>query len=83
MCISMTVIRCMVSEIKTNGDKNFYHFTQFFAFYPTNYSENKNCQKMKKMSGDIIISHMCTINDNHMMYLSWDMEHEGHKFLSF
>ena len=26
---------------------------------------------------------MCTINDNHIMYGSWDMEHEGHNFLSF
>ena len=25
--------------------------------------------------GDIIILQMCTINDNHMMYGSWDMEH--------
>ena len=26
---------------------------------------------------------MCTINDNHMMYGSWDMEHNKHNFLSF
>ena len=29
---------------------------------------------MEKMSGDIIILHMRTINDNHMIYASWDME---------
>ena len=38
---------------------------------------------MKKMPGDIIILHMCTINDNHMMYGSWDMECDGRNFLSF
>ena len=35
---------------------------------------------MKKMSGDIIL-HMCTINENHVMYGSWDMEHNRHFFL--
>ena len=35
------------------------------------------------MPGDIIILYMCTINDNHMMYGSWDMERNGHNFLSF
>ena len=27
---------------------------------------------MKKASGDTIILHMCTINENRMMYGSWD-----------
>ena len=31
--------------------------------------------KLKKTPGDIIISHICTINDNLFMYGSWDMEH--------
>ena len=35
------------------------------------------------MPGDIIILHMCTINDNHMMNSSWDMEHDAQNFLSF
>ena len=34
---------------------------------------------MKKEPGDIIILHMCIINDNHMMYGSRDMEHDGHR----
>ena len=29
---------------------------------------------LKKTPGDIIILHICTTNDNHMMYGSWDME---------
>ena len=32
------------------------------------------------MPRDIIILHLCTINDNHM-YSSWDMEHDRHFFV--
>ena len=38
--------------------------------------------KKKKTPGDITILHMCTKNDNHMMYGSWDMERNGQSFLS-
>ena len=38
---------------------------------------------MKNISGDIVILHMCAINDNHVMYGSLDMEHERQNFLSF
>ena len=44
--------------------------------------ENQNLT-LKKTPGDIIILHICTINDNRMMYGSWDMEHGSHNFLSF
>ena len=37
-------------------------------FYPPNNPENQNFEKMKKILGDIIILHMCTINENHVMY---------------
>ena len=37
----------------------------------------------KKLSGNIIILHMCTINNNHMIYGSWAMEHDRQIFLSF
>ena len=36
----------------------------------------------KNIIGDIIL-HICTKNPNHMMYGSWDMEYDGHNFLSF
>ena len=39
--------------------------------------------KLKKTPCDIIILHVSTINDNHMMYGSWDMEHDGQNFLKF
>ena len=35
------------------------------------------------MSGDIIILQMYTINHNHMMYSSWDMERDRQNFSSF
>ena len=40
----------------------------FFALLPPNYPENQNFEKMKKIPGDIIILHMSTLNQNHMMY---------------
>ena len=43
--------------------------------------------KLKKLPGDIIILHRCTINDindiNHMMYGSWDTKCDRKNFLSF
>ena len=38
---------------------------------------------MKKILGDIIILHMCTINENHMMYGSWDKECHRQNLFSF
>ena len=40
------------------------------TFYPPNNLENQNFEKMKKEAGYIIL-HMCTRNENHMMYGSW------------
>ena len=47
----------------------------FFPFDPPNNLKNQNFAKMKTMPGDIIL-HMCTINDNHKIYGSWDMERD-------
>ena len=38
---------------------------------------------LKKTPRDTIILHICTINDNYMLYGSWDMEHNRYDFLSF
>ena len=46
----------------------FVILDHFLHFYPPNNPKNQNFEKMKKTPGDIIILHMCTINDNHMMY---------------
>ena len=39
----------------------------FCPFTPTN-SENQNFEKREKATTDVIILHMCTKNDDHMMY---------------
>ena len=40
--------------------------------FPNN-PENQNFEKMKKTPGDTIIVHMSTINQNHMMYDSYEI----------
>ena len=44
----------------------------FLPFYPLplNNPKNQNFKKMKKIPGDIIILHMCTKDNDHMMYSS-------------
>ena len=40
----------------------------FLPLYLPNNPENQNFEKMKKTPEDIIILHMSTINQNHVMY---------------
>ena len=53
--------------------KNHNHFGVFFAVLPHG----------KKTHWDITILHIYTIHNDYMLYGSWDMEHNGQKFLSF
>ena len=55
----------------------------FLPFYSPNNPKNQNFEKLTKMPSDIIIFQMCTINDNHMMFCSWNMQCDGQNFLSF
>ena len=67
------------------------HFLSFWTTFcpftpcplPTQKIKILKKQKLKKTPRDIIILQMCTINDNHMMYSSWDMECDGLNFLLF
>ena len=77
----MTIIWCMVPEIWSATDRIFCHFGLFFALLPFKNPENQNFENMKKMLVDNIILHICTINANHMVYVSWDMEHDRQFFL--
>ena len=43
------------------------HFLPF-DFDPPNNPKNRYLKKMRKMPGDIVILHLCTANDNHMMW---------------
>ena len=69
----------MVPEILRTKDRIFCHFEPFFAHLPTKNPKNQNFEKMKKASADIIISHKCTKNHDHMLYCFWDMVGGGCK----
>ena len=55
----------------------------FLPFYPLNNLKNQTFEKMKKIPGDIVILHKCTVNYNHIMYGSWDMKCDGQNFVLF
>ena len=81
ICVpKITIIWCTIAEIRSEMDRIFCHFGPFFAHSAP---WKIKILKLKKTSGDIIILHICTINDNHMMYGSWDMERNRQNFLSF
>ena len=63
---------CNVVFFKKNREKHLQISLSLFQA-PDN-PENQNFKK--KTPGDIIILYICTINDNYMMYDSWDMEHD-------
>ena len=52
-------------------------------FYPTICLKNQYLEKKKKKTGDIIMLHMCTVNDNHKIYGSWDLGHNRYNFCHF
>ena len=70
--------------MKRDRPNFFVILDRILPFYPTNNPKNQNFGKMKKKkTGDIIILHMYTINDNRIMYGSWDMKNDGHDWTVF
>ena len=66
------------------GKENFCFFWAIFCpFTPLTTQKIRILKKWKRRSGDIIILHKCTTNDNPMIYGSWDMKRDRHNFLSF
>ena len=62
----------------------FCHFRPFFALLPHYWHwKLKFGKNVKKTHGDIILLLMCTINEDHMMYGSWDIKCKGQHCLSF
>ena len=78
-----TTIWGTVPEIHSETHIIFRHFEPFLPFYPCNNPENQNFEKMKNVSGDIIILQMCDKNNSHMMYAFQDKECDRQFFLSF
>ena len=71
----------MVPEIWTLSRADFFVILDcFLQFYPLPDLTTQKNKKMKKLAGDIIISHMLTINNIHLMYVSWDIERVGQNF---
>ena len=58
----------MFLEIWNATDIIFSHFGPFFALFPPNNPGNQNFEKMKKTTVDIIILHICSIDENNVMY---------------
>ena len=50
----------------------FWHFTAPPPLQVIRKIKYQNFKKMNKLSGHVIILHMCTKNHNHMMYASWE-----------
>ena len=64
----MTIMMYGSWEIEHDGQNFFVILGYFLPLYLPNNPENQNFEKMKKTPEDIIILHMSTINQNHVMY---------------
>ena len=63
-------------------DRHNCHFRSFFALLSQYWPQKPKFGKNVKKPGYIIILCMCTINQDHNMYGSWDMKCNRHNFLS-
>ena len=84
--LQMTIIWSMAPEIWMKCNKqNFFSFwiifSPFTSPHPPSTPQKKNSKKIKEMLRDITILDMCTINQNYVMYSSWDIEHDRQIFL--
>ena len=70
-------------DMESNGQKFLSFWTVFCPLISLTTKKLKIFRKMEKLPGDIIILHRCNINENHMMYGSWDTEHVRQNFLPF
>ena len=68
--------------IRCHRQKFLLFWVIFYHFSPLTTTKIR-ILKLKKTPGDIIILHICTINSNHLMYGSSDMECSRANFLSF
>ena len=69
---------------KVQRTKFFWHFGPFFCpFTLLTTKKKKIFAKIKKTPRDIIILHLCTTNDNHIMYGSSDIKCDRQNFFSF
>ena len=65
----------------TRYNRQFLSFWTIFCPFSLLTNWKIKILKLKKIPGDLIILHICTINGSHMMYGSWDMEHHREFFV--
>ena len=68
---------------KVRRTEFFVILGHFLLFHPPNNPKNPNFEKMKETPGVITLLQMCIINEDRMMYGSWDIRRDGLSFLSF
>ena len=77
----MKIIWYMIPEILGATDRIFCYFRPFFALSPPGYPENQNFEKLEKTLRDIMVLHICTINDNNICtindYYVWFLRYGG------
>ena len=83
LCTKNSRLWCMLPEIWSRTDITFCHFEPFFALLPHYWPHKLKFEKMYKVPRDIILLHMRAINEDHMMYRSWDIRRDRQSFFSF
>ena len=63
--------------------QNFLSFWAIFCPFSPLTTWKIKILKLKKTNRDIVTLHICNVNDNHMVYGSWDMECNRQNFLLF
>ena len=79
-CNKNTIKSCMLTKIQSVTDIIICHFRSFFALLSHYWPGKLKFGKMLKTSADIILLRMCTINQGHMIYGSWDIKCKGQSF---
>ena len=80
LCNKNTIKWCMLTKTWSVTDIIICHFRSFFAILPHYWPGKLKFGKMLKTFTDIILLRMCTINQGHMMYGSWDLKCKGQSF---
>ena len=70
-------------DIRRNRQKLLSFWVLFCRFLPLTNQKIKILKKWKKTPRDIIILHLSTTNDNHIMYGFWDMKFIRQNLFSF
>ena len=69
---TMKIIWCMDPEIQSANDRDFCYFKPLFALWTSLQLKKSKFWKNKKRLCNIILN-LCSMNENDMMYGSWDI----------